>query len=235
MYERSFPLCTATGTVPALAMASRSQGPYPGTVLVYHGLRANKETQRKELEQLAARGFLAVALDGVAHGQRAVADLAAHMEPDPHARFLGLVAAMLAELPAVIDALQGLEAIGAVGVAGISMGGYVAFGAPGADPRVRASVPILGSPDWGEVPPELVGRIPRQESFAGVGLLAWNAGRDVNVPPHAARSFVRSLPSDYDAEYVEYPESDHFMRPEDWEDGWARTLDFLSARLPTWA
>lgn len=210
--------------IPLLAVARRPHGPYPGTVLVYHGLKADKSTHRKELTQLAERGFLAIGVDAHGHGERALPDLAAFMAGDTQANFLKLVRPTVAEIPRLIERLRALEETGPFGVTGISMGGYIAFAAPLAAPEVRAVVPILGSPLWRDADdsPHLAPR-----AYRDVALFAWNAGRDVNVPPGPARDFTRAL----EKVYVEYPDSDHFMQPEDWEDGWRRTLDWFETHL----
>lgn len=57
-------------------------------------------------------------------------------------------------------------------------------------------------------------------------LLLLNAGKDTSVPPEAARRFASSH-ADRGVEYVEYPNSEHLMRPDDWDDLWRRALDFL--------
>lgn len=211
MFTREFWL----NEIPLLAMAEQPHGPYPGTVLLYHGLKADKSTHRKELEQLARRGFLAIGVDARGHGQR---------PGEPGKSFLELIRPTVAEIPGLIERLAAMEDTGPFGITGISMGGYVAFAAPLATGRLKAVVPILGSPVWEESPdsPHL-----RPEAFREVALFAWNAGRDVNVPPGPARDFTRQLGQTY----REYPESDHFMRPEDWEDGWLRTLDWFQTHL----
>lgn len=222
MYTRRFWI----DQIPLIAMARRPGGPYPGTVLLYHGLKASKETHLKELEQLAERGFLAIGVDAHGHGERALPDLSAFMAEggDFHGNFLKLVRPTVAEIPHLLARLASMEQTGPVAVMGISMGGYVAFAAPLVCPRLATVVPILGSPVWegSQDSPHL-----RPEAFAQVALLAWNAGRDVNVPPGPAREFVARIGK----EYMEYAESDHFMRPEDWHDGWRRTLEWLERYL----
>lgn len=202
-----------------------------GTVFLFHGLYACKETHEKELASLAGAGFRAVGVDAPEHGERKVS--AAPAEEDFHVRFLELVLAAVEEVPALLEAFPGPHAL-----VGISFGGYISFAAA-SDPRVRAAVPILGSPDWTrrsspgpEIPASLAARSPHRapERLAHAAVFAWNAGRDVNVPAEPARRFMEGLPGQGHA-YREYPESDHFMRGEDWEDGWARTLQHLARWL----
>src|SRR5215217_5002203 len=97
-------LCTAP------ALLARLEGlplPLPA-VLVYHGLGADKEIQRKELVTLAEAGFLAVGIDAAGHGERRLPDFEARFagpweEVEP--LFLSLVTETVAEVPAVLDAL----------------------------------------------------------------------------------------------------------------------------------
>lgn len=212
MYAREFWL----RDIPLLALADRPNGPYPGTVLLYHGLKADKSTHRKELEQLAGRGFLAIGVDAHGHGQRAT--------PGDTRGFLELIRPTVAEIPGLVEGLASMEQTGPFGITGISMGGYVAFAAPQVSDRLRAVVPILGSPRWegSDDSPHL-----HPERYRSTALFAWNAGQDVNVPPGPARELVTRIGQTY----REYPESDHFMRAQDWEDGWQRTLDWFQAHL----
>ena len=106
-----------------------------GTVLVYHGLTASKETQEKELNDLAYRGFLAVGVDAVGHGERRYPDFEERMSGDDfHLKFLEMVAQSVDEIPDLLTELRHrYPSCGAFGLTGISMGGYIAFAAA-ADP-----------------------------------------------------------------------------------------------------
>jgi pimeloyl-ACP methyl ester carboxylesterase len=218
------------GHVPALTIGA---GP---TVLILHGLGASAEVQRAEAIALAEQGFRAIALDAPHHGARRDAwlDEMEHLgPPESHVRLLRQVREAAAEIPGVIDRLGG-----EVGLVGISMGAYTALAAATEDARVRATVSILGSPDWspraGPITEEmaaLMAHAParRPAACARRPLLLANAGRDGWVPARWSRDFVRGLDPALAAHvsYVEYPESDHFMRGEDWHDLWAKTIAFL--------
>ena len=216
------------GPIPVLV---REPSEPRGTVFVFHGLHASKETQDKELQSLAAAGFRAVGVDAPGHGERP--ELEGPGEGDFFVRLLHLVTLAVDEVPTLLDAFPGPH-----GLVGISFGAYLTFAAA-SETRVRAAVPILGSPDWTRraapgppVPPHLAARSPHRspERLAHTAVFAWNAGRDVHVPAEPARRFVEALPG-RGHQYREYPESDHFMRPEDWEDGWSRTLQHLARWL----
>ena len=62
------------GDIPLLLMHGRRGGKFRGTVLLYHGLGASKDSNRAELASLADKGFLAVGIDAIAHGERRATD-----------------------------------------------------------------------------------------------------------------------------------------------------------------
>lgn len=219
MIERSFHFAG----IPLLTIA-RSAEPAP-TVFFYHGLHSSKETHRKELVELARAGFLAVGVDAIAHGERGVDDLSAFLS---RGELLTQVAKLLrpaaAEIPFLIDHFAA-RGEGPFGLAGISFGGMVAFGAAAIEPRLRAVVPILGDPGWCG---------PDPSAFENTALFAWNGGRDEHVPPRGARELLSTLQRRYPRGafvYREYPNSDHFMEPDDWNDGWKATLAWFEQHL----
>lgn len=226
------------GAVPVLKVHHE---PRPrAAVLVLHGLGASAETQRKELQALADAGLTAVGVDAPHHGRRrddAWFDVLEHASPlEMHARILEHVEAAAAELPRVLDHLHS-EGHGPFGVLGISLGAYTALALAADDARLRATVSLLGSPDWSarSDPKHHHPRMDRAPMHRPAALLRHpvlfiNAGRDVNVPARFSRAFVKRV-NHPNAHHVEYPHSDHFMRPQDWEDAWARSVDFLRHHL----
>lgn len=210
--------------------ASRS-----GTVLLLHGLFANKEGNVKELRSLARHGFLAVGLDAPGHGEREDLQLREKMQGDrDDESFAALLREATAEIGGVIDQLAQRSLLqGTLGITGISMGGYISFAAA-RDPRIQAAVPILGSPVWPGNPADSPHRTP--EAFPPTALLVQNAGRDRSVPPHHARKFVGGLQPLYQdmpqrLKYIEYENSEHFMQEEDWYRLWNRTLEWFADYL----
>jgi uncharacterized protein len=84
-------------------------------------------------------------------------------------------------------------------------------------------VPIIGSPDWGPGAAASPHRTP--EGFHRVALLSVTAGRDEVVPPAAVHRLHADLAPRYAAaperpRHLEWPESRHELRPEDWEATW---------------
>ena len=241
--EFSFRFTAASGVVPALVF----EPPHAkGTVLVYHGLGAFKEVQRKELAWLAEAGFRAVCLDAPHHGERRDGYLDSLAgSPDPHPGFIRIVRDAAMEIPSIVSTC--IETFGGnVAITGISLGGFISFAAVPADRRIRASLPILGSPVWnvaGSNPSRellwLIEESPvqRPELFPPCALFAANAGRDIQVPPAASRQFLQVLQSPYHAtpdriKYREFEKSEHMMREEDWNDLWKDAIEWLDCFLP---
>jgi len=228
--------------VPLLVMhAARSSGAFRGTVLHYHGLTEKKEQYRGLLSEYAARGFLAVGVDAIGHGERRAQEF--DLETSDFRNVLRWVEESAAEVSAVLDALTALvgPGIGPAAVSGVSFGGYIAFAATAREPRVTALVSILGSPDLtdGGRYRELAGRSPHREParFAPRPVLAINAALDQSVPAAHARSFIDALRPLYAAQperlaYHEFPSSGHFITEPEWDVAWERTHAWLERFLP---
>jgi hypothetical protein len=209
--------------IPLLTLAESADS--RPVVLFYHGLHSDKDTHRKELESLAARGFLAVGVDAIGHGERRIADLSAFLNREElMTQVAKLLRPSVEEVPLLVDHFTS-EGHASIGVAGISFGGMLAFGAVAREPRLAAGVAILGDPRWCR---------PDPSAYAGTPLFAWNGGRDQHVDPAGAREFMadlQRLQPNGRFRYREYPESDHFMEPRDWDDGWAQTLSWFEEHL----
>lgn len=221
MFERSF----SFAGIPLLAVSSDGR-PRP-TVLFYHGLHTDKETHRRELESLARRGFLALGVDAAGHGARRMPDLRGFVNRGPLLEQVAkLLRPTLCELPLLLDFLEA-EGYGPFGLCGISFGGLLAYAVPQYEPRIRTISAILADPSWCQPYQQL-------EAYSSLRLLAWNGGVDQHVRAEPARDFLGHLRASCRQgryEYREYAESDHFMRPQDWEDGWDRTLGWFEEGL----
>ena len=210
-----------------------------GTILFYHGLAANKETGVKELNSLAEAGYLAVAVDNVGHGERRYEDFDHRFSganPNLESDFTQAVAETAEEVPKLIDALCSRYGAneGKFAVAGISMGGFIAYRAIHVDKRLKVATPILGSPKWkikdSRSPHENLNR------FYPCAILSQNAGADESVPPAAARDLHQQLSDHYvrapeKHKYVEFPNVGHFMPEDDWNRLWSNVLDWLNQHL----
>ena len=207
------------GDVPALAAYATSPeaGGARGTVLVYHPLGKDKSLHAEDLERLAARGFLALGIDAIAHGERRPADAWARFRADPLGAFLEVVSATAAEVPGVIDELvaHGWATPGRIGIAGVSLGGFIAYAAAIADRRIAAAACVNDSPSWGEDPGSPDRRLG---AFWPLALLSVTAAEDPMVPPGPARALHEELAPRYAAaperlRYVELPGERHHMSP----------------------
>jgi dienelactone hydrolase len=209
-----------------------------GCVLVLHGLGGHKGVQRPELERLASVGFVAVGLDAVGHGARRWPDFEERFRGDGGSgrAFRQLLRESVAEIPAVVDALveRGWGLPGRLGLAGVSLGGFVAYGGALAERRLGAAVAILGSPDWGpdaiESPHHAPGR------FFPLPLLSLTAGGDDVVPPAPVHALHAALAPIYASapdrhRHVEWPESGHEMRPSDWAAAWDEAIGWFGRFL----
>jgi hypothetical protein len=233
----SIPFQTRTiGGVPLLLATPEGAAAALPLVLWFHGFGVSKETHRKELRQLAEAGFLAVGVDAAGHGARRLPDLAARQAaPREQAlhTMIELASQTADEVPGVVRALvdEGLADGGRVGVAGVSMGGYVVYRAVLAEPAIRAAVSILGSPEWphGDSPHRHL------DGFRRTALLSITAERDENVPPAAARELHRRLAEAHPGSplhrYVELPGAVHLMGEDDWNRTMDETLRWLTHHL----
>jgi uncharacterized protein len=108
------------------------------------------------------------------------------------------VTSTAAEIPSLLDALvaRGWAVPGRIAIAGVSLGGFVAYGAATIDPRIAAAVCITASPQWGDD-----GRSPhlRLDRFFPVALLSIVAGADPVVPPEHAAALHAALAPRYAA------------------------------------
>ena len=225
------------GPAPALiARPAAAILPLPA-VLWFHGFTAGKSAHRPELAKLAEAGFLAVGIDAAGHGERRLADFAERFQgtrEENEREFYALVAATVAELPGVLDLLcrDGLADEGRIGVAGVSMGGMISYGAVVADRRIRAAAALLGSPEWPH--PESPHHHPSR--FFPAALLSITGERDEAVPPAPARAFHATLADSYRRQperlrYVEIAGAPHIMETADWSFAIDETLLWLSRHL----
>nr|WP_281376984.1 alpha/beta fold hydrolase [Deinobacterium chartae] len=117
--------------------------------LVYHGVTAAKEGNAGVFTPLLDHGIATVMPDSAGHGERRERGLSS--EALGYRNFLRTCAAFTAlEAPRVIDALQQDFPGVALGVIGISMGGYTAHYLALREKRVRAAVVISSGGLWQE-------------------------------------------------------------------------------------
>jgi dienelactone hydrolase len=135
--------------VPGIAIRlSTIDGRRPAAI-VLHGTGDSKEGMRPLLEALAERGFLAVAIDGRHHGERAAAP-GAYFQAILRAYRTGRGRPFLYDTVwdtlRLIDYLErrGDVVSTRIGLLGISKGGMETYLAAAADTRIAAAVPVIG-------------------------------------------------------------------------------------------
>ena len=213
---------TRFSQVPALvARPAGTHAPLP-TALWFHGLSADKELHRPELERLAASGFLAVGIDCAGHGERRMPDFDSRFSQaraQTHRLFCALVAETVAEVPQLIDTLinRGMSHPNRIAAAGVSMGAYIVYGAVATERRIAAAAALLGSPEWTHPSSPH----DHSDSFFPTALLSITAEHDDVVAPDAARKLHDTLAAHYASQperlrYRQIAGAPHFLSPEDW-------------------
>lgn len=206
-----------------------------GTVLVLHGLTADKHLQATESRALAELGYLAVAIDAVGHGERRYPDFAARFAADAPERsersFYDVVEQTQAELPLLIAELhaRGWAHPGKVGAVGISMGGFILLGALTDRAPLDAVVTIVGSPrrTLGDSPDRKLTR------FFPTPLLMIAGGDDEVVPAGPVAATAEQLKPHYASaperlRYLELAGEDHIFTPAGWRLAWGETCDWFA-------
>jgi fermentation-respiration switch protein FrsA (DUF1100 family) len=164
---------------PALhaAPAALFDAPLP-TVLVYHGFTRSKELDSNLALMLACAGLRAVMPEADGHGVRFEGDAAARQ-----GRFWDILMSSIDELPRVRDDIvaRGWVDAGRVGVAGLSLGGFVVLGALARYDGLRAGVSWMGAGHFSELSGTLhppLGACTQASSAAHAGWLAVLADYD---------------------------------------------------------
>lgn len=243
--------CTLAG-VPALAtwIGAAEQAAARGTVLILHGLTARKEAQHLDSRSLAEHGYLAVALDAVGHGERRYPDFEARFSPADPGRsersFLDVISQSAAELPAVIEALaaRGWAHPGRLGACGISMGGFILFGAAAARCRLDAVATIVASPRWptsaaaatAATAAAILSPHQQLDQFFPTPLLMVTGAVDSVVPPAAARELHEQLQPRYAGaperlRYLELAGEEHMFSKPAWDLAWGEVCGWFERFL----
>ena len=200
-----FSFATEAGQrVTGLLVKQRTASGKLPVVVALHGTGGNKESQLPLLEELAGRGFLAIAIDGRYHGERAQgakgskgyvdAILKAYRGSGEHPFLYDTVWDILR----LIDWIETRSDADAsrVGMIGFSKGGMELYLAAAVDSRIRASVPCIGVQSFRWALDH-----DAWQSRAGTFQLALNeASRAASVAPDAAflrRFYDRVAPGIY--------------------------------------
>jgi len=138
--------------VPGLMVRPASAGSKLPVVIVLHGTGGTKQGQLPLLRQLAAKGFVAIAIDGRYHGERTKkgtgsaeyqeAMLRTYQTGKEHPFLYDTVWDTM-RLIDYIETLSGADA-SRIGLIGFSKGGMETYLAAAVDPRIRVAVPCIG-------------------------------------------------------------------------------------------
>jgi dienelactone hydrolase len=139
--------------VPGLLFKPRGAERRRPVVVVLHGTGGSKEGMAGRLREMAAKGFVAVAIDGRHHGARAGASsegMSAYQSAMLRAYRTGTDHPFLFDtvwdVMRLIDYLETRQDVDArrIGLTGISKGGMETYLAAAADPRIAVAVPLIG-------------------------------------------------------------------------------------------
>jgi len=141
--------------VPGILIEPRDSGAARrAAVIVLHGTGGKKEGEVNFLKRLAGRGFVAVAIDGRYHGERAkqygdynAAIARAFREGGEHPFYYDTVW----DVMRLVDYLRSRADVDGnrIGLMGISKGGIETYLAAAVDTRIAAAVPCIGVESFG--------------------------------------------------------------------------------------
>lgn len=202
------PIKTVVGEVPILVTRPAGDTPAP-LVLLSHGFTGCKENWLEQSDELAGRGFVAVAMDNRLHGERAGVGFDSLL-PEGKLDLPGLRRVMQAtatDMSMLIDHFSRDEAVdaGRVAVVGVSMGGFVSFAALVNDARIKVATPIIASPYWGDIPGDSEVDLDgdAEADLADFSRRNEPAGRKEAIPPRALLMQIGGEDSHYDGARVE--------------------------------
>jgi len=172
-----FSFATESGQrVPGILLKSADAKGRQPAVIAMHGTSGSKRDMLSQCRQLATRGFVAVAIDGRYHGERATtkgaydaAILHAWREPGEHPFFYDTVW----DIMRLVDYLQTRDDVdpSRIGLTGVSKGGIETYLTAAVDPRIAAAAPFIGveSFRWALDHNDWQGRVGTiQKAFNGV-------------------------------------------------------------------
>jgi 2,6-dihydroxypseudooxynicotine hydrolase len=213
----------------------------PPVVIMVPGLDSTKEELQATAEYFLARGLATIAIDGPGQGE---AEYELPIEP----AYEKVATAVIDHLAKARDDVDSE----AIGLFGVSLGGYYAARCAAYEPRLRATVALAGpyqfDLDWPDLPPQTRAtfqarsRAATQEAararaaqltLTGAAqqisgpLLVVGGGRDTIVPAYHAERLAAQAPG---AELLVYPDGSHGVTNHAFESRSAMA-DWLAARL----
>lgn len=137
--------------VPGLLVRPTGNAKLP-VVIVLHGTGGNKQGQLPFLKRLAAKGFIAIAIDGRYHGERIRQGSGSIEYQDAMLRTYRTGKEHPFLYDTVWDTMRLVDYVGTlpfadatkIGLMGISKGGMETYLTAAVDPRIKAAVPCIG-------------------------------------------------------------------------------------------
>lgn len=204
-----------------LTLPPSGSDPARASIVMLHGFGADAAVHVGDARPLATHGIQVVIPHAPGHGPRRDGRLEAIAPLPQTARksaMIDIAREWAHELPALAAACRQGTRGGPVALLGISMGGFAALAALRQPCPFAAVAALLAAPTLFDDGTATPGEPP---------VLLGLAGRDEAVPPEPGRAFAQS----YGATLLEYPESEHIMRGEDWDDLMGKTTAFLHSWL----
>ena len=226
--------------IPVLEVIDKSIKHDVPCIIFFHGLTASYETHFKEINELAERGFRVIAVDNAGHGRRKYSDFEERFAEDNLQRLNNINIAInetARDVPDIIDFIysNNLSKSNSIGVAGISMGGFVTYQALKLDSRIDVAVPILGSPEWEfELCDNNLGEFVK--TLENTKLLSVNAEKDELVPAIGSEALHKKLKERYqnyfsNYAFIELEGAGHFMDEDSWNKCWGATVKWFEKHL----
>ena len=222
--------------VPALAC---SRGIGESVIINLHGLDVSKEVNITDMNRLESAGFWSVTIDAPHHGERDDGYLEIMRKANRREAYLMLLSIIQQEAAEVADFVHFFKSQNKkVAVSGISMGAYATYALMMINREADLFAPFMGNPDFRYKGSnvysmlETSGPIDNPDKIYPANLFIVNAGSDDIVDPDGARRFYKAIEPYYSdspekLRYLEYPESGHLMRPEDWFNAWDAFIERL--------
>lgn len=207
------------------------------------GFSGSKDGSDRQLQELAARGYVALSFDPYQHGARRIEEqpeLVKRVRGNIRRYFWPILARTAEEVPVVIDwAIKELGVRKEVGIGGVSMGGDISVAAAGVDKRIKAVSACVATPDWmrpgsfeppGEPDAAAQADYDRRnplthlKAYKHQPAIAFQSGADDRqVPAEAGQRFVAALQETY-RKHPErlvvnlQPMTPHAFTPQMWEN-----------------
>ena len=135
--------------IPAILLRPKGSRGQLSTIILYHGWSSNKEFQRIRGMILSIVGYQVIIPDAIYHGERGNIDY--NDAENMRKYFWDTILKNLDESDDIIDGLisQYDANPNSIGIIGHSMGGFTAAGIFTHNPKVKTSVVLNGSYNWG--------------------------------------------------------------------------------------